>query len=131
MKMEIGKEHAVRVNPSEEWFDTEVDVEEGQEYQFTAKGSWVDWFIPTDADGFRGKWMRVDENRKRVPNENFLALMGSINKNDKQYFRIGCKLTTTFTEAGRLYCFANDVKKGRFFLRNNWGCVSLKIKRLK
>jgi hypothetical protein len=60
----------------------------GQEYEFTAAGKWVDWFVTCDADGFTSdNWvLRFAEWQRRVPQKNRFALIGALNFDKKSTF---------------------------------------------
>lgn len=131
MKLEIGQSKTLKIDPALKWQDTDVDISAGEEYKFTARGTWVDLFIVTNADGFKGKLIMPKSDRKRAPEFNWFALMGSLNENDAVYFLIGKEKQKIFNSSGRLFCFANDMKSGGFYLNNNWGNVKLTITRVK
>jgi hypothetical protein len=131
MKLDIGESHVLKINPALKWQDTEINITVNEEYKFTATGTWIDFFIVTNADGFSGKWIMPKSEKKRAPENNWLALMGSLNESETDYFLIGKEKQKLFEHAGRLSCFANDMKDGGFFLRNNWGSITLTITRIK
>jgi len=64
----------------------------------------------------------VREWLRRAPNERWFALIGTIERNEANYFLIGVEATIAPKAAGLLYCFANDVsfmfwnKKGEILL---------------
>lgn len=128
MKLEINQSQVLKIDPSEEWTDTEIDIAPGEKYIFTTTGTWFDFYIPCSANGYPGKLLVRDETKKRVPHQNLCALMGALDYNEAGSFLIGVSLEKTFLSEGRLFCFANDVR-GNFFRRNNWGSVRLEIKR--
>ena len=129
MKLEIRQTHSMKIDPSEEWTDTEIDIAPGEKYIFTTHGTWFDFYIPCSANGYPGKLLVRDETKKRVPHQNLCALMGAQDRKEVEAFLIGNSLEKTFASAGRLFCFANDVR-GNFFRRNNWGSVRLEIMRV-
>ncbi len=129
MKLAIGESHVLKINPAIKWQDTEVDISANEVYEFAASGFWVDFYIITTADGYRGNLLESQASKKRAPEFNWLALMGSLDQNDSEYFLIGKELRKTFTDSGRLSCFANDMKTGAFYLKNNWGKLTLSITR--
>ena len=93
------------------WNDTGISLVAGQEYRFTAVGQWIDWYIPCDAEGFPSpnplfwpfEWLR------RMPREQWFALIGAIDRKPETQFRIGRQRSVTVPATGMLTCFANDV----------------------
>lgn len=131
MKLDINQSHSVKIDPALQWQDTGVEIAPGEEYTFSATGHWVDMYIITDANGYSGKWIMPKAEKKRAPDFNWLALMGSLEREDAGCFFIGKEKKIIFDHAGTLSCFANDMKTGGFFLKNNWGHVTLSVMRIK
>lgn len=116
----------LKINPRCRWIDTGIDVAAGQTLRFDVEGWWVDFFIPTDPDGF-------DFNpagafgKRRCPGFPWLSLVGALDQSLPEAFLIGDGASSkTFVRAGRLFVFAND-NDGHFARANNWGDVTLKI----
>jgi hypothetical protein len=128
--MEVGDIKTMIVSACTQWHDTKIDVEPGQQLRFSAKGHWVDMIVRTDANGYKGRLLKYKEKEKRVPELNWFALLGAVNKNDEACFLIGTSCLHTFKEAGRIYCIANDIKKPGFYTWNNWGHLALVITRV-
>ena len=131
MKATIGTPVTIKVDPAVQWQDTGLDIAPGEEYRFEARGRWIDFYIITDADGYTGRFLASEAKNKRAPAEKWLALMGATGQDDAKSFLIGKESQKTFDTAERLYCFANDIKSGGFYLKNNWGHLMLTITRLK
>jgi hypothetical protein len=95
----------------------------------TAAGDWVDWFIHHGPDGDPSDsfYMRAFEHLRRMPHENWFALIGALDSNIGSAFRIGSRCSYTANAAGELTCFANDVEG---FYWNNYGEVSLTVTRI-
>lgn len=116
--------------PAEElWHDTGIEVKEGEEYRFAAVGRWTDWCIPCDANGYASTtpMLKASESLRRMPQENWFALIGAVGRNNGHYFRIGAKSVQRMPAAGTLYCFANDVP---WMYWNNQGTIQLTITRI-
>jgi hypothetical protein len=126
--MVIGDSDCVTIDASQRWNDTHIDFVSGEEYDLRATGTWTDWYISSDADGFEspGFLQKVFESRRRAPRERWFCLMGSIGKNSRSLFRIGSGVHQVAKASGRLFCFANDVSS---FYQNNKGSIQLTVKR--
>jgi hypothetical protein len=130
MKLKPGEETAViPINSRERWNDTQIDVDPGERYQFTASGKWVDFYIPASPDGFSTPLSSIlpFERYLRHPDSKFFALIGCLDRRPEQQFVIGRGASFEPSVHGRLFCFANDVPG---FYWNNWGRVDLTVKRL-
>jgi hypothetical protein len=112
-----------------QWNDTYIMMREGETYHFESSGSWKDWSIICDADGYISKsiLLRLTEWLRRLPKSNWLTLIGSTSHSKNNFFEIGHKATITIEQEGLFSCFANDVI---FMYGNNSGEIELTIKRL-
>lgn len=128
MKLQINETTEVKIRARCRWNSTQIEISEGEEYEFTATGKWTDFTIKKDADGYTNSYMQLFDAKKRAIHFLWFALIGSLNKNEDKYYLIGKKSNISFDEMGILYCFANDAKG---FYWNNFGQISLHIKRLK
>jgi hypothetical protein len=117
----------IRISARETWTDTTVEMAPGEEYELSADGLWVDFYIPSSPNGFFFLPERLVKRFLRHPPANFFALIGSLNRSPNQQFFIGEQCKYKAEVAGRLFCFANDVPG---FYWNNWGNVDLTIKRI-
>ena len=127
--MQVGESSNALIEARWMWNDTGIMLVAGQEYQFQATGQWTDWTITCDANGFESPnlVLRLSECLRRVPQEPWLALIGSIEKDKQAFFRIGRERVFSPTKTGRLYCFANDVS---IAYGNNRGSIQLSVTRL-
>jgi len=93
------------------WVDTRLQLIEGATYSFQAVGTWTDWTITCDADGYNSDGrllLRMTEWLRRAPRQRWFALMGAIDRNMKTEFLIGTSATVVSPATGSLTCFAND-----------------------
>src|SRR6266498_1837839 len=122
--LQIGQSTIVTIQARKKWNDTGIQLIAGQEYQFTAAGKWIDWFIPCEADGFpsRDLILRLTQWQRRVPSENWFALMGALDFDKTSIFKIGAGRTLVMNRSGTLTCFANDVP---YMYWNNHGSIQL------
>ena len=112
------------------WNDTALKILKGETYTLTADGKWYDATIKSDANGYTSDLpqLRLLARFRRSPKQNWFMLMGALSMDDRKAFPIGAGPTTwTATEDGKLYCFANDLRR---FYFNNSGLVKLSVKRL-
>lgn len=128
-RLGIGESITVTVPARAMWHDTRVCTRAGEEYQFSASGSWIDWYIPCDANG----WVSIIplkplEAMRRMPDANWFALVGCIERDLKHTFLIGREARVKMSAGGELYCFANDAPWAYW---NNLGSLKLKITRIK
>ena len=126
MRLEINEYKKVIVYSKKIWNETEIQVKNGDEYQFEAEGEWKDLWKKTDAEGYSNFYMSLYNKLKRSQNNKWFALMGCVNKS--KCFFIGKRNQITTEENGMLFCFANDVCG---FYWNNSGYITLKITRKK
>ncbi len=98
------------------------DVKQGRQYDFLASGTWIDWWIETNADGYERRSLAPFRAARRAPREPWFALIGAIDKDLSTAFRIGTKLSWTASKTGTLWCFANDLT---CMYWNNRGAVDL------
>jgi hypothetical protein len=110
------------------WNFTEIYLDSKETYLFEVKGQqfWNDFFIRTDANGYKASWLKWAEQLRRQPQENWFALIGNIGQEPSTCFFIGEKLEFKPTIDGELFCYANDVP---FMYWNNWGLLHLTITR--
>lgn len=126
--MKIGEKREVTIRAREPWNDTQVDLVSGGVYRFSAPGHWIDLVIWTDADGYDSVLVQhTMESRRRMANNKWFALVGTIGMNDETAFVIGKENTWSSPESGRLFAYANDVP-GYYF--NNFGHLTMTVERL-
>lgn len=85
----INQKLCLEIKASEPYSDTYLLVKLGESYKFevSPKDNWTDWFIKTNADGFKN-WFRR-EKYKRVPDQKCFKLCGTIEANENGHFPIG------------------------------------------
>lgn len=126
--LDIGQSASVEIKAKRKWNTTCIHVEAGHEYLLEAVGQWTDWCIPCDANGYPSinPVLKLTEWLRRAPRENWFALMGAIDLDERNLFRIGTRTTLPVKTGGVLTCFANDVS---FMYWNNKGAVRLTVTR--
>jgi hypothetical protein len=126
MKLKINESATILIYSKKIWNETNITIEVGEEYKFEAFGTWRDMvLLSCDADGYNCLYMMLYKRWKRSKENNWFALIGSINQKDD--FLIGKKWQKVFQQNGKLWCYANDLK---CMYWNNSGHLSLKITRL-
>jgi hypothetical protein len=126
MKLNINESKTISICSIKFWNETEIEIQNGEEYKFVAEGQWKDLLMKCDADGYSSLYMSLYNRWKRSKGNNWFALIGSINQTND--FLIGKANQKVFNESGKLFCYANDVKG---FYWNNFGEISLTITRIK
>jgi hypothetical protein len=136
--LEVGEKFTIDVIARRHWNNTGLHVTAGQRYQLTAHGTWVDFYIPCGASGYRypgwllrgplGLATRFMQGRRRVPEGNWFVLAGAVRAaEDCRYFVAGSSREVRMPASGQLAFFANDLPG---FYWNNLGCIRLEIARL-
>jgi hypothetical protein len=120
---------AIEIPARKTWVGTGVELEAGATYLLTARGTWIDWWRPATAAGYRSPngFMKLAERRRRVPDSLWFALIGTLGRDMSTAFVIGEECQFIPRTSGELVCFANDV---RGFYWNNRGKVDLFVGRL-
>ena len=87
-QLEVGEKITVDIVARRYWNDTGLYVTAGQCYQFTARGTWIDFYIPCAADGYPtpgwllqgplGRLTRMVLRLRRVPEGNWFVLVGAV-----------------------------------------------------
>ena len=118
----------VLVRACKYWTDTGLDVDASAVYEFRCEGRWLDWCVTTDAKGYDAVWFgqRMLNRSLRLKTAPWFALCGEVRGDGRGPFFIG-STTRLQIPAGRLMCFANDV---RGFYWNNRGELTLTIRRV-
>lgn len=109
------------------WVTTDLQLLRGTSYSFEAIGTWTDWTITCDANGYESNGrvlLRMTEWLRRAPRQRWFALIGTIDRNMRTQFLIGTSATVVSPATGILTCFANDVA---FAYWNNRGQVELRV----
>jgi hypothetical protein len=126
--MNVGDTRTAVVFAKPHWNQTGIELAAGEQYEISAEGRWVDWFIPHGPEGDPSEsfYMKAVEPLRRLPHENWFELIGALDSNIATAFPIGKACRYTAKSAGELTCFANDVE-GFYF--NNYGQVLLTVSR--
>jgi hypothetical protein len=126
--MIIGTRKTAVILAKPHWNLTGIELTAGERYAMSAKGRWVDWFIPhgPEGDPSNSFYMKMFEGLRRMKKENWFKLIGALNADVSTAFPIGRGCDYTAQANGQLTCFANDVK-GLYF--NNYGYVTLTVTR--
>jgi hypothetical protein len=92
--------------------------------------TWIDWDIPCSADGYPSTLLiRPWEWLRRVPNANWLQLIGTVGRSTRPPILIGSQLIDFVPPfPGRLYFFANDLA---WMYWNNKGKIAVRLTRTK
>lgn len=103
------------VDPSDPYIATGIEVKEGAQYFFLAKGCWQDWIFRCGPDGWGPKWNPL-ARKNRIKWQPFFMLCGNVgkSKDEKLNFCIGGRNMWSAPdkvkelEDRELYLFAND-----------------------
>ena len=127
-RMTIGQSITKEIEAKPRWNETGIQLVAGEEYEITASGTWVDLNIThgPDGDPSPGWYMRLFEGARRMPHENWFALIGALDSDQDTAFKIGSHYVVKATQSGQLCCYANDVPG---FYWNNKGTISLQLTR--
>lgn len=70
----------VLIDSRETWCDTGIRLVAGRSYRLSARGTWRDASIVTDAAGYasRNLFQRATERLRRVPDAPWFALIGAV-----------------------------------------------------
>lgn len=111
------------------WNRTDLKVEKGREYRFSAKRTWFDATIESSAGGKSYPKLDWLSWMKRMPSAKWFSVIGAIDKRRDTLVDIGRLIeegaTYTAPASGTLYCFANDVC---FMYWNNDKSIELEMK---
>ncbi|RZS93145.1 hypothetical protein [Aquimarina brevivitae] len=125
-KLAIRESVTLTVASKEKWNRSGIYALIGEEYEISASGSWTDWYIDTDANGYERWHLSLAGFLKRAPKENWFKLISAVDR--QQYHPIGAANTITVTTEGELEFFANDILG---FYWNNKGDISVRVTRIK
>jgi hypothetical protein len=121
--MSIPLIHTATCKASRKWNATGVRLHRDREYHIVASGTWIDFYIRTDARGFERNHLRPFKRFKHQPEAPWFALMGSIGK-ESPCFLVGTGLLLKPDKAGELFLFANDMPAMYW---NNRGSLDITI----
>jgi len=127
--MEIGEVSTVMIDSRLLWNRTGIMLQAGERYQLDAGGVWVDKKYSCGPSGYASPnlLMKCFEYVRRARHQNWFALMGALDCDEKTLFYIGDSLALASERSGELTCFAND---WRLTYGNNRGSVQLTVKRV-
>jgi len=130
--MTIGETACVCVEADKLWNDSGIEVGPGQSYNFVVpkSESWIDYDIPCSADGYTSTpLIKMWESLRRVPDQNWFKLIGTVGRSVKPPIVIGSHLMGFSPHfPGRLYFFANDLL---WMYWNNKGTIHVRVTRTK
>ncbi|MFT5914625.1 MAG: hypothetical protein ACI81T_001115 [Bacteroidia bacterium] len=122
----VGQSITISVESSDYWNASGITVNSGEQYKITAAGTWTDWYIDTDANGYSNWYLKLFTLLKRSKYENWFKLIATTNRN--QQYPIGSSSTITIGQSGDLDFFANDANG---FYWNNYGSIDVTITRIR
>lgn len=89
MKLLLQQSAIVIVYAAKRWNDSGIEISPGEKYLFEATGEWKDLLKLTGPAGYTHWYMNSWNKWKRSKDNNWFALMASLNK--QAYFLIGKK----------------------------------------
>ncbi|MBD2655418.1 hypothetical protein H6G45_18430 [Synechocystis sp. FACHB-383] len=116
------------INSRYKWNDTKVDVVEGLSYSYEANGTWKDWTIKCDANGYFRFYLALFCFLKRTRSARWFQLVASIDKQSTHTIVLGISGHFVAPTTGRLWAYANDAPCA---YGNNTGSIDLIIKPIK
>jgi Uncharacterized alpha/beta hydrolase domain (DUF2235) len=128
--LKSGQSKSFVVDSAKLWNPSGIALERGRVYDVNVEAdqTWKDWYIPTDADGDTRETLRPFEFLRRVPDQNWLKLIGTIGRDEKSPIIIGSAVTNfSPSKSGELLCFANDIA---WMYWNNCGSVRVTVTRM-
>ncbi|MFK7799127.1 MAG: hypothetical protein AB8E82_16865 [Aureispira sp.] len=125
LSLGVNQSVSISVHSKNLWNGSGVQVKAGEVYEIRASGTWNDWYINTDANGYSNWYLGLVGFLKRVPSENYFKLIAAVNRQRK--YAVGKSASIRVTESGHLEFFANDVLT---FYWNNSGSVYVTITRV-
>lgn len=133
--LKINESRELEICACDPWNWRGIKVGANEKYLFNygkPTEAWIDGGIPSDPEKGWLTWHRYLGSLgwffRRVPREPWYVLIGTINKNEEENFKINSDTEYTTKSDGPLYIYANDAisKYG-----NNKGKLMLSIKRIK
>ena len=125
LRLGVGASKSFIVSSELRWNETEVGIESGEIYSFSATGTWTDLDSVTDADGYSSAALDPFNALKRDTSALWFELIASIDTTT--LYSVGSTNTITFNETGMLTFFANDAEG---FYGNNMGSITTTIMRI-
>jgi hypothetical protein len=131
VRLRCGQSKSTVVDAAQLWNSSGVLLEPNNVYDITVEGDqkWSDWYILTDGDGYSREALRPWEFLRRVPDQNWFKLIGTIGRVETAPIALG-KTLWNFSPStpGELFCFANDI---RWAYWNNSGALRVAITRIR
>jgi len=125
--MKVGEQRTFSVCAHTVWSETGIELQAGATYRFSARGTWWDFYVRTDPDGYAGlPFQKSAAKRLRMPGTKWFALCGALGRDEQSAFLIGTSTFYTAPADGPLYCFANDL---RGWYWNNVGSITVTVSR--
>jgi hypothetical protein len=129
--LKSGQSKSFVVDSAKLWNRSGIALERGRVYDVNVEAdqTWKDSYISTDADGYTREALRPFEFLRRVPDQNWLKLIGAIGRDENSPIIIGSAMTNfSPSKSGELLCFANDVG---WMYWNNRGSLRVTVTRTK
>lgn len=130
--MDVGQTAHISPYANQLWNDSGIDIGSGQMYEFAVPTGeqWINGGKACGADGYPSNLLtRPWEILRRIPNANWLQLIGMIGRSTKPAIVIGSRLSDFSPQyPGRLYFFANDLP---WMYWNDKGMLAVQITRTK
>lgn len=135
MKLPIGNEIEIVVDPRNRYHSTGLQVTISEQYHFEARGKWQDASRICGPDGWSAWWTFMPMLFSRLSGKKLFYLCGNVNRDERTNFPIGsCAEKAIEITDGQLYLFANDIW---YFYGNNYelppeqgGPMKVKIRRI-
>lgn len=137
-RLRVGESATFPVRAADRYNWAGVRLEEGATYRFDVPGDqkWQDASVSCGADGWTSEslpWYKEAvvkhfEGARRLPEANWFELVGALDDEDKELFRIGSGCDYAAPREADLDAFANDLKT-RY--ANNTGKLMVTIKRVR
>lgn len=130
ISLNANEEKVIKVYAKEYYSSMALSVKKGQNYRFEVddKDIWTDFFISSNAKGFRNILLRKKD--RRVREVRCFYLCGTVGMDDDHNFSIGLKTEYEVLHSGNFHFFANDKRDSWFANKNNFGCIDVNIIRL-
>jgi len=141
LRLAPGESHPVQVYARDKWTWTGIYLEPMQEYEISARGEWMHWFVKTGPAGCTGLGWLVPRRDWSAPWMSLMAAVANFANPDQEgqirpleTFRIGEQArvmldpTGVGAMVGYLYFYANDRESG---FRVNRGSLHVTVTRLR
>jgi len=130
--MTVGETACVCVEADKPGNNSWIDLVTNEIYNFVVPQSetWIDWHNACSAEDYTSTpLIKVWESLRRVPDENWFMLIGTVGRSAKSPIVVGCQLMDlSLPFPVRLYFFANDLL---WIYWNNKGAIHVRVTRTK